>query len=81
MREAFLAGNYQVKMDYGEVTQLSELKFSPFKDRICRVSLVSTGFKGVQAPGVLSVNCLGVAFAASVTDEVSNTTILIERVA
>lgn len=37
VREAFLAGNYQVKMDYGEVTQLSELKFSPFKDRICRV--------------------------------------------
>ena len=46
MREAFLAGNYQVKMDYGEVTQLSELKFSPFKDRICRVSLVNTGFRG-----------------------------------
>jgi hypothetical protein len=33
-----MAGNYQVKMDYNEVTQLSELKYSPFKDRICRVS-------------------------------------------
>ena len=35
-----MAGNYQVKMDYQEVIQLAELKYSPFKDRICRVSLV-----------------------------------------
>ena len=40
VREAFMAGNYQVKMDYQEVIQLAELKYSPFKDRICRVSLV-----------------------------------------
>ena len=58
MREAFLAGNYQVKMDYGEVTQLSELKFSPFKDRICRVSLVNTGFGGGR--GSRGGYCLGV---------------------
>ena len=40
VKEAFMTGNYNVKMDYNEVIQLAELQSSPFKDRICRVSVV-----------------------------------------
>jgi len=37
VREAFMAGNYMIKMEYNEVLDLDELKNSPFKDRICKI--------------------------------------------
>ena len=37
IRESFIRGNYNVKIEYEKIVELDELRNSPLKDRICRV--------------------------------------------